>query len=121
MSTGFIVAGLTNVLGILLFSKGFTNTRLFELYPEVFGVMGCVGVILWGLAYMSVAYVRPRTLSLVFCLEKVVYFGTWLCWLHCRGAILPSLWAEDPLTAFFFTFYGPLDLAFGAFFLKASR
>jgi len=118
---GFIAAGLTNILGILLFSKGLRNEWLFLYYPEVFGVFGCVGVMLWGLAYLSAANTRPRTLSLVFCLEKVVYFGTWLYWLHTRGGLLPSLWEWDPLTAFFFTFYGPLDLAFGALFLKASR
>ena len=121
MPRGFIAAGLTNVVGMLLFSKGLTNQTLFNLYPEVFNLMGCVSVLLWGLAYLAAADSRPRRLCQVIFLEKLVYVGTWFYALHLRGATLPQLWSSDPLTAFFFSFYGPLDLAFAALFLKASR
>lgn len=121
MRAGFILAGLTNIIGILVCSRGLTNQTLFELYPEVFGFMGCISVILWGLAYLAVSTSRPRALARVFCVEKLVYAATWFYWLQQHGDTLGSLWDKDPLTAFFFSFYGPLDLAFAAFFVKASR
>ncbi len=36
ISCGFLAAGAVNVLGVLLFSKGFTNAYLSQLDPGVF-------------------------------------------------------------------------------------
>ena len=68
MTRGFVAAGLVNVLGVLLVSRGLTGDAVGELYPEVFSRFGLVGIILWGLAYLAAAP-RPTgvpALALVF-------------------------------------------------------
>ena len=115
----FWLAGAFNVLGVLTFSKFFTNSRLAELDPVVCSWLGLVSIILWGLAYGSVAktyYFVPQLL-LVFFVEKMVYTATWAKWLAENGDTLPSLFSESPLTATFFAIYGAGDFAFGLFFL----
>ena len=50
---GFIAAGLYNLVGILVFSAGFTNDLLAQWYPEVFSLTGQIGIVLWGVAYIQ--------------------------------------------------------------------
>jgi hypothetical protein len=119
ITKGFWLAGAYNVLGVLFFSKLFTNTLLSSLDPAVFSWLGLLAIVLWGLAYASVANAYPSVpyLVLVFFVEKMVYTVTWLAWLVRNGDALPSLYSESPLTAVFFSIYGAGDLAFGLFFL----
>ena len=115
---GFILAGLYNLGGILIFSAGFTNERLAQWYPEVFSLTGQIGILLWGLAYISIAncYDRVPMLTGVFALEKLLYTVTWVYWLSESGARLPELAAESPMSALFFTVYGLGDLVSCVFF-----
>ena len=115
-------AGLTNVLGILLFTRGFTHGAFFKLFPEVFGAFGCVCVVLWGLAYIAAASRAAELpwLMRLFALEKAVYVASWAYWVACYGSSLPQLWGSDPTSAFFFSFYGLIDLFFGLVFLRIS-
>ena len=117
-SRGFIAAGLANILGVLIFSLGFTNTLLTTLSPVVFSTFGLISIILWGLAYLAVARAYPHVpyLVLVFVIEKLVYVITWVQWLAQSGQTLPGLFTQSPLTAAFFALYGLNDLAFGLFF-----
>lgn len=122
ITLGFYLAGAANILGILTFSLAFTNSEMMRLSPRVFSSFGVLAVILWGLAYLSVAktYHHVPKLIAVFALEKLVYFITWLWWLYHHGAELPGLYTTAPLTANFYTLYGPLDLAFGLFFAAVA-
>ena len=52
---GFRLAGAANIVGVLLFSLAFTNERLIELSPAVMSRFGLISIMLWGLAYFSVA------------------------------------------------------------------
>jgi hypothetical protein len=119
ISKGFWAAGAYNITGALLFSKFFTNTLLTSLDPVVFSWLGLVSIILWGMAYISVAKSYPFVpyLLLVFFVEKMIYTATWLHWLVKNGSTLPSLFSESPLTAICFAVYGSGDFAFGLFFL----
>lgn len=119
ITKGFWLAGAFNVLGVLTFSKFFTNSLLASLDPVVCSWLGLVSIILWGLAYWSVAktYHFVPHLLLVFVIEKLVYTVTWARWLAENGSTLPSLFSESPLTATFFAIYGAGDFAFGLFFL----
>ena len=120
MHPGLIAAGLTNILGVLIFSRGFSNSLLNQLFPALFGNWGLICIMLWGLAYLSAArsYRQVPALLGVFAVEKGVYVVSWLCWLvHC-GANLPQIWQQDVLTALFYLLYGILDLIFGVFFLN---
>lgn len=56
-------------------------------------------------------------LVLVFFVEKMIYTMTWAKWIIENGSTLPSLFSESPLTATFFSIYGPGDFVFGLFFL----
>lgn len=120
MHPGVIAAGLTNILGVLIFSRGFSNSLLNQLFPALFGNWGLICILLWGLAYLSVArsYRQVPALLGVFAAEKAVYVVSWFAWLvHC-GARLPQIWQQDVLTALFYCLYGLLDLIFGVFFLN---
>lgn len=115
----FWLAGAYNVFGVLLFSKFFTNSLLSALDPAVFSWLGLVAVMLWGLAYCSVARSYPYVphLLLVFFVEKMIYTATWLLWLIRNGSTLPALFAESPLTATYYSIYGAGDFIFGLFFI----
>jgi hypothetical protein len=119
ITKGFWFAGAFNVLGVLVFSKLFTNTLLSSLDPVVFSWLGLVSIMLWGFAYCSVAKSYPFVpyLLLVFFVEKMVYTVAWLKWLAKNGSTLPALFSESPLTAAFYSIYGAGDFAFGVFFL----
>ncbi len=119
ITAAFWLAGAYNITGALLFSKGFTNTLLTSLDPVVFSWLGLVSIMLWGIAYISVAKSYPGVphLLVVFFVEKMIYTATWLSWLVKNGSTLPSLFSESPLTATCFSVYGAGDFAFGVFFL----
>lgn len=119
ISQVFLLAGLYNIGGILVFSLGFTNTLLTTLYPEVFSWLGLVAIILWGLAYASVAnsYAAVPWLVAVFALEKMVYVGTWVYWHARHWGQFGDIVSQSPLTAMFYAVYGAGDLGFGLFFL----
>jgi hypothetical protein len=80
---GFIVCASYNVVGILVFTRFFTARGFFEAYPEAFSREGCVGVMLWGLAYLSVCttYMNTPYTVLLFALEKLVYVIMWIVFL----------------------------------------
>ena len=117
MTVCFILAGVWN-LGILLFSKFFTNRLLATVDPAVFSWFGQIAIVLWGLAYISVAksYQNVPCLLLVFFLEKMIYGVRWLGWLIVHGKSLPKIAAESRITAAFYAIYGAGDLLFGFFF-----
>jgi hypothetical protein len=123
MHKGILVAGLANILGVLLFSKGFQNPHLGPLFPALFGNWGLLCIMLWGLAYLSVAksYRSVPALLLVFTLEKALYVVSWLFWLLTHGSQLPAIWALDSMTAIFYCLYGLLDFVFALVFWGAYR
>ena len=51
---GFLIAGLSNILGVIICSKAFTNDVMLTTQPDVMGYFGLISIILWGLAYISV-------------------------------------------------------------------
>ena len=119
VTKGFWLAGAYNIVGVLVFSKLFTNSLLSSLDPAVFSWLGLVAVMLWGFAYCSVASSYPSVpyLVLVFFVEKMIYTVTWLLWLARNGSTLPALFSESPLTATYYSIYGAGDFLFGLFFL----
>lgn len=119
---GFLAAGLVNIVGVLVFSLGFTNARLSDEYPEVFSRFGLLAIMLWGAAYLAVARSseRVRWLVAVFAVEKFVYVGSWLIWWLRPTSDLSTLFDQSFLTAVFFTIYGPIDLLFGLFFAAVA-
>ncbi len=116
--TIFRIAGLSNIMGVLVFSAAFTNERLIALSPVVLSRFGLVSIMLWGFAYYAVArtYRTVPGLVAVFAVEKAIYVITWVAWLQAHGAELPMLLSDSPLTGVFYAIYGALDLVFAVFF-----
>lgn len=115
---GFWLGGAVNLLGVLLFSKAFTNSYLTELDPQVFSRFGLVVICVWGLAYCAAAgcYRDARWIVGVFVVEKLVYFVAWLRWMGENGSRMGEIFDTSPLTGTFYAIYGPNDLLFGIFF-----
>lgn len=121
MTVLLYLAGITNIVGILLVTQGLQDDALINYYPQVFSRAGQIGILLWGLAYMACApgVVRVPVVLLVFALEKFFYFGTWLAW-AVFGSVNPqALLAEPTLVNLFMAGYGLGDLAFALLFVLA--
>jgi len=119
ITKGFWLAGAYNIFGVLTFSQFFTNTLLSATDPAIFSWFGLICIMLWGAAYASVAksYQAVPYLVLLFFVEKILYVMTWLMWLTKNLDSLPTLFADSPVTAIFYSVYGAGDLVFGVFFL----
>jgi len=116
---GFIIAGLANIIGILIITQGMTTDTLVKADPAVFSTFGLLMIMLWGLAYISTA--RFATVSvllpLVFALEKLAYTLNWATWLGEHSAQLASIREQDFLGGFFLGGYGINDGLFCLFFV----
>ena len=115
ISLGFVLACAYNS-GIGIFSKGFSDS-LGEIDPLFLGG-GCIGIHLWGLAYLALArhYAAAPAVALVFCIEKLFYAQHWLFWIAEHGGSIPAMIETDPLTGIFYAIYGSGDIAFMFFF-----
>ena len=113
---GFIIAGLSNILGVSICSKAFTNDVMLATQPDVMGYFGLISIILWGLAYISVckSYNKVRWLVGVFVVEKLAYVVAWLSLITSRS--LSSIYELDVLAGVFYTIYGANDFIFMLFF-----
>jgi hypothetical protein len=113
---GFMLAGIMNIGGVLLFSRLFTNTAINAADPVVMSNFGLVMIAVWGLAYASAASIGAsvRWLAAVFALEKLVYVVVWIMW-HSRNSIA-TLVTTDLFAGIFFSIYGLNDFMFMVFF-----
>ena len=113
---GFIIAGLSNILGVIICSKAFTNDVMLATQPNVMGYFGLISIVLWGFAYISVckSYNQARWLVGVFAIEKLAYFIAWLAFI--RSNSLSAIYELDVLAGVFYSIYGANDLIFMLFF-----
>jgi hypothetical protein len=113
---GFIAAGLMNIGGVLLFSRGFTNVAINNADPVVMSNFGLLMIVVWGLAYLGAAAITSeiKWLAGAFALEKSVYVVVWVMWLLENS--LAQLYAEDLFAGAFFSIYGANDFVFMLFF-----
>jgi hypothetical protein len=79
ITKGFITSGLMNA-SVLIFSRLFTNATIPEFDPTVMSNFGLLMILIWGLAYLSVAkkYHEVRWLIGIFAIEKLIYGCVWL-------------------------------------------
>ena len=111
-----MIAGLSNILGVMICSKAFTNDVMLATQPDVMGYFGLISIILWGFAYISVckSYNQARWLVGVFVIEKLAYVIAWLAFIASRS--LSSIYELDVLAGVFYTIYGANDFIFMLFF-----
>lgn len=120
---GFVIAGLANIVGILVISQGFQSDTLPTTDPNVFSHFGLLMIMLWGLAYISAARHAGSSVLLpaTFALEKLAYTVNWVIWnANQAPATLASIREQDFLGGLFFTAYGINDGLFMVFFAAVA-
>mmetsp|Transcript_21212 Transcript_21212/g.32230 ORF Transcript_21212/g.32230 Transcript_21212/m.32230 type:complete len:134 (-) Transcript_21212:145-546(-) len=115
-NTAIIIAAAVYNFGVLIPSRFLTNENFHAIDPVLFDRNGCVMVLLWGFAHLSVAwnYDAVPYLLFVFAAEKLFYVIYWMRWLYKRQEWENS-WAvkeADFFTKSFFYLYGLADLVF---------
>ena len=113
---GLIATGLMNIGGVLMFSKGLTNTAINNADPVVMSNFGLLMIIVWGLAYISAATISSsiKWLAAAFAVEKLVYVLVWIRWMLDNS--LSSLYSTDVMAGIFYSIYGVNDFVFMLFF-----
>lgn len=115
---GFIVAGLANIVGILLITKGMTSSTLYEQDPDVFSKFGILMIMLWGLAYIGTSRYATTAVLLpaAFAIEKLAYTINWAVWMGDNSEKVAAIQQQDFLGGFFMGGYGINDGLFFVFF-----
>ena len=115
IKNGFIMAAMMN-FGVILFSRGFTNTAINEADPVVMSNFGLLMIVVWGLTYLAAVTVNSniKWLAGAFALEKLVYVVVWVNWQ--LGNSLEAVYSADLFAGIFYSIYGLNDLAFMGFF-----
>lgn len=113
---GFIAAGLSNILGVLICSLFFTNDVMMQTQPAVMSHFGLVSILLWGLAYVAVCknYGQVNGLIGVFVVEKLCYVLAWLHFITTQS--LETVLGESIFAGIFYSIYGVNDFLFMLFF-----
>ena len=109
ISLGFIFAGLMNILGVTILSRLFTNATIHEFDPVVMSKFGLLMIVVWGLAYISVAkeFEQLKWLVGTFVLEKFIYGYIWIKWQFSNE--LSDVFAKDWMAGLFYSIYGIND------------
>ena len=115
----FVLAAITNIPGVLLFTLAFTNTSLFEVDPGAFSQFGVLMIMVWGLAYLAAAPTASKTpwIALAFAVEKLIYVLRWTWWMSTSSVSLSELLDTSFFTGAFYGIYGIVDLIFMLLFL----
>lgn len=115
ITKGFIISGLMN-LTVLIFSRFFTNSTISEYDPTVMSNFGLLMIVLWGVAYASIAYNydKVKWLIAVFAIEKLIYGYIWIEWLLTNN--ISEVYEKDTMAGIFYSIYGINDLIFFVFF-----
>ncbi|WP_338763284.1 hypothetical protein WAF17_19310 [Bernardetia sp. ABR2-2B] len=113
---GFIISGLSNIVAVLILSRFFTNEFIPKYDSTVMSNFGLLMIIVWGLAYISVAkdYKKIKWLVAVFAIEKLIYGIVWIDWRVQND--VSSVFNEDMMAGIFYSIYGINDLLFFIFF-----
>ncbi|EGU38093.1 hypothetical protein VII00023_19194 [Vibrio ichthyoenteri ATCC 700023] len=117
MKLGFVLAAAMNIGGVLIFSRGFTNSVINQFDPVVMSNFGLLMIMVWGLAYLGAATIEGNItwLAGAFAIEKVVYVVAWLLWISHND--LSSVYQHDVFAGAFYTIYGLNDFVFMLFFI----
>ena len=115
ITKGFIIAGLMN-MSVLISSRLFTNVTIPTFDPVVMSNFGLLMIIIWGLAYISVAksYHKVKWLVAVFAIEKFIYGYMWTKWILNNN--ISEVFQQDKMAGTFYATYGINDWAFFIFF-----
>ena len=116
ISKGFIISGVMNTIGILIFSKFFTNEVIPNSDPVVMSYFGLLMIMVWGCAFIAVAktFEKVGWLIAIFTVEKLCYVIAFILWHSSHNVI--QVYEHDLLAGLFYSFYGLNDFIFMVFF-----
>ena len=117
IAKGFILSGIMNIGGTLIFSRFFTNETIPEADPVVMSNFGLLMIFVWGLVFLSISqkYEQLNWLVGVFAIEKLIYGLNWINWISNND--LYVVYNKDQMAGIFYATYGVNDLLFFVFFL----
>ena len=117
ITKGFVLSGIMNIGGVLIFSRFFTNDAITVADPVVISNFGLLMIVVWGLVFLSVSqkYEELNWLVGVFAIEKFLYGLNWINWISNND--LFALFNKDQMAGIFYALYGINDWLFFLFFL----
>jgi hypothetical protein len=113
----FILSGLMNIFGVLIFSRLFNNPVIVEFDSQTLSNFGLLMIVIWGFAYLSVSksFYEVKWLIGIFAIEKLVYAIFWTSWQMNNN--LSDVFEKDKMAGIFYSVYGLNDWIFFFFFL----
>jgi hypothetical protein len=117
IAKGFVLSGIMNLGGTLIFSRFFTNDSIPAADPVVMSNFGLLMIVLWGLVFLSISqkYEQLNWLVGVFAIEKFIYGLNWINWISNND--LSVVFNKDQMAGIFYAVYGINDWLFFLFFL----
>ena len=117
ITKGFVLSGIINIGGVLIFSRFFTNDAITVADPVVISNFGLLMIVVWGLVFLSVSqkYEELNWLIGVFAIEKFLYGLNWINWISNND--LFALFNKDQMAGIFYGVNGINDWLFFLFFL----
>ena len=117
ITKGFVLSGIMNIGGVLIFSRFFTNDAITVADPVVISNFGLLMIVVWGLVFLSVSqkYEELNWLIGVFAIEKFIYGLNWINWISNND--LSAVFNKDQMAGIFYAVYGINDWLFFLFFL----
>jgi hypothetical protein len=114
---GFILSGLMNIFGVLIFSRFFTNSVIPGYDSQAMSNFGLLMIVVWGFAFLSVSknFDKVPWLIGVFAIEKLVYASHWTNWMINNK--VSEVFEKDKMAGIFYAIYGINDWVFFFFFL----
>ena len=118
ITKGFILSGIINIGGVLIFSRFFTNDAITVADPVVMSNFGLLMIFVWGLVFLSISqkYEQLNWLVGVFAIEKLIYGFNWINWISNND--LYVVYNKDQMAGIFYATYGVNDLLFFVFFMS---
>ena len=114
---GMYLSGISNIAGVLVFSRFFTNKTINEADPVTMSNFGLLMIVVWGLVFLAVVakWEQLKWVIGAFVIEKLIYGITWGKWIMNND--LSSVYKKDTMAGIFYTIYGPNDWFFFMFYL----